>query len=302
MISLSTAWCPPNIPTLPKLFAAGKRIGFTSFELGVSPVPFELDAVLRAIEHNEVAISSVHAVCREGEVPQPTRRGDWIAEPDEERRQEGIRYAKETIDLARRVGARVVVLHGGVLPMPEVPTLQAGLYQLVSEGAPPERIRACLEGVRAEREMLVPAYLRALETTLRELCDYAPDVTLALENRYYLHDVPHGDEFDRIFDHVSAPNLRYWHDVGHAHVLDRLGFVHHTDLLRHYSDRLVGMHLHDVRGFEDHRPPGTGEFDFGLVAGVLRQDTVRVMEIAARHAPADVRRGREHLAETYGIS
>lgn len=302
MISLSTAWCPKGVSTLGKLFAAARRIGFDSFELGVSPVPFALDAVLRAVERNEVSISSVHAVCREGEVPAPTRRGDWIAEPDEERRREGVRYAKETIDVARRVGARVVVLHGGVLPMPDGPALQAGLYRLVSEGAPPERIRTCLDSILAEREMLVPAYLRALETTLRELCDYAPDVILAIENRYYLHDVPHGDEFERIYDHVAAPNLRYWHDVGHAHVLDRIGFVRHADLLERYSARLAGVHLHDIRGFEDHRPPGTGEFDFGLVAGVLRPDTVRVMEIAAGHAAADVRRGREHLAEAYGIS
>ncbi len=302
MISLSTAWTPEKLRRRPaKIFAAGKKMGFNAFELGISPARFDLRAVTSAIERRGIEISSVHAVCSQRQVPPPTCRGDWVAEPDETLRRQGVDLVKETLDIARRVGAPAVVLHGGTLPMADAADLQARLFYLESLGSEaPQRPPDLAKFTRQRAEIAEP-YLAALEASLRELCEYAPDITLALENRYHISDLPHGDEFQRIFDRVAAPNLRYWHDGGHACVLDRIGFLDHLGLLDKYAPRLAGMHLHDILGFEDHRPPGTGDFNFGAIADYLRPDVIRVIEVSSVHSAKAVERGRKHLAEAYGI-
>ena len=302
MIALSTAWVPKRSARLAKVLAAGRRIGFTSFELGVSDVPFDLDAVRKAIDRRGIRIVSIHAVCCEGGVPGPTRRGDWVAEPDEARRRHGVRLVRETLDIARRVGATAVVLHGGVLPVPDLREYQIELYRLMSRGADTGHLQKPLQRLLEQRARMAPAYLRALEASLEELCGYAPDVRIGLENRYYLSDLPHRDEFEAVFDRVSAPNLGYWHDVGHAHLIERLGFADQLEWLGRYADRLVGIHLHDIRGVEDHRPPGTGDFNFAALTDYLRPDVLRVLEIASGHSARAVRKSRDHLAEMYGIA
>ena len=188
-----------------------------------------------------------------------------------------------------------------MLPIPDGRHIQFELYRIIGHGGGPDQCRPLIDRLRAERELVAPAHLRALENSVRELCDYAPDVLIGLENRYYMHEIPAGDEFGRLFDAVNADNLRYWHDVGHAHVLDRVGFFRHLDLLDRYGDRLAGMHLHDIQGFDDHRPPGAGTFNFASLVDYLRPGVLRVMEIAAGHSAKAVQRGREHLKEFYDI-
>lgn len=302
MISLSTSWSPRKRPSLAKVFAAGQKIGFRSFELGVSPAPFDLKAVLGAIERDGITISSIHAVCSEREVPPANRRGDFIAEPDEARRRDGVALVKETIDIARQVNAPAVVLHCGVLPLLDARIVQRALCRLAANTAEPLHDPPELRPLVELRRRVAPPYLDALEASLKELTEYAPDLLLGLENRYYIGELPYGDEFQRMFDRVAAPNLRYWHDVGHAYVLDRIGFIDHLGLLERYAGRLAGIHLHDIRGCEDHRPPGTGDFDFGLLARHLRPDVIRVMEIAAEHSAKAVRRGREYLAQVWQVA
>lgn len=299
MIALSTAWNPKK--RIAKTFAAGRRMGFGAFELNGPSGRLDLPALLTDIEKHDVRISSVHAVCTEEDIPWSSTWGDWVGDADEDRRREGVRLVRETLDAARRVGAKAVVLHGGVLPMPDGLSLQRELQRLAASNPGPLRDPPGLGKFIEDRKSAAPPYLRALEASLKELCEYAPDVAIALENRYYISDLPHGDEFQVLFDRVGAPNLRAWHDVGHAYVLGRIGFLDHLGLLEQSRDRLAGVHLHDIRGFEDHRPPGTGDFNFACLGEYLRPDVIRVMEIASGFNAKEVKRGRLHLAEMYGI-
>jgi sugar phosphate isomerase/epimerase len=301
MIALSTSWRPPKYESLAMIFAAGRKMGFEAFELGVNGLPFDAEAVLEAMARDGIRISSIHAVCSRKPVPRANERGDWVAEPDESLRTAGVAAMKETLDIARLVHAPAVVLHGGTLPIPGARTTQMALYRLaaISSGG--------LDDVPAVREFaeqraaMVEPYLDALERSLAELCAYAPDVIIALENRYYLSDLPHGAEFRRVFDHLRLPNLRYWHDVGHAHIISRIGFVKHQDLLLSVDDKIAGMHLHDISGFSDHQPPGEGSFDFHRLTDFIEEETIRVMEMGSSHTPRAIKKARKHLAKVYGI-
>jgi sugar phosphate isomerase/epimerase len=104
-------------------------------------------------------------------------------------------------------------------------------------------------------------------------------VLLGLENRYHYHELPGLDDFDIIFDKFRGAPIGYWHDTGHAHANEVLGLIPMNVLLRKYADRLIGIHLHDAVGLDDHLPPGAGEIDFRFVKSCLKSDTIKVIEL-----------------------
>ncbi|NIS46468.1 MAG: hypothetical protein GWN76_11420, partial [candidate division Zixibacteria bacterium] len=42
---------------------------------------------------------------------------------------------------------------------------------------------------------------------------------------------------------------------------------------------LIGVHLHDAIGLDDHIPPGSGEIDFAALKPFLKADTIKVIEL-----------------------
>ena len=310
MIALSTAWNPKN--RIAKTFAAGRKMGFGAFELNGPTGVIDLSKLIKDIEKHDVRISSVHAVCTEEEdIPWFSTWGDWVGDADEDRRREGVRLAKGTLDIARRVGAPAMVIHCGLLPVPDADPLEQTLFKSLAEGIVLPKFDELLRKFSDERRRYAPPYLKALETSLQrvqavgkrlsELCEYAPDIIVGVETPYHLYSIPHGEEVEQVLDRVGAPNLRYWHDVGHAHRLDLIGFVDHARHLARCGDRMAGMHIHDIRGVRDHLPPGLGDFDFGILTEYLRPDVIRVIEVHSEQSAKAVEKGRQHLAEMYGI-
>ena len=299
MIALSTAWNPKK--QLAKTFAAGRKMGFEAFELNGPSGPIDLPALLKAIEKHGVRISSVHAVCTEEEIPWWSTWGDWVGDADGDRRREGVRLAKGTLDIARRVGAPAIVLHCGLLPVPDADPFERAVFKSLGEGITPPKLKEQIQAFDNERRRYAGPYLDALETSLKELCEYAPEIVIGIETPYHIYSIPHGDEVQRVLDNVAAPNLRYWHDVGHAHLLDLIGFVDHLSHLDRCGGRLAGMHIHDIRGVHDHQPPGTGDFNFGALKKYLRPGVIRVIEVHSEQSAKAVKKGRQHLAEMYGI-
>ncbi len=60
-----------------------------------------------------------------------------------------------------------------------------------------------------------------------------------------------------IFDTFKGAPIGYWHDTGHAHANEILGLIPKNSLLQNYADQLIGIHLHDAIGLDDHIPPGS---------------------------------------------
>jgi sugar phosphate isomerase/epimerase len=91
--------------------------------------------------------------------------------------------------------------------------------------------------------------------------------------------------------------IGFWYDVGHAQTLDRLGFYPHAEWLERFARRIVGVHLHDVVGIEDHRSAGTGQVDWGLVARYLPKDALRTCEFQNFNSPEEITAGVAFLAK-----
>ena len=79
-------------------------------------------------------------------------------------------------------------------------------------------------------------------------------------------------------------------------MFDRLGLGSHSELLKRFGPRLIGMHLHDIIGpMTDHMCPGTGSFDFGLLRPFIKPSTILVMEVHAPASADELRRSAAHL-------
>lgn len=102
---------------------------------------------------------------------------------------------------------------------------------------------------------------------------------LAIENRYYFREIPDFDEIGIILEEFRGGNVRYRHDVGDAVVQERLGMCRQRELLIAYADALVGIHLHDIKGLDDHFAPGQGEIRFEEISPFYKPHMTRILEI-----------------------
>jgi sugar phosphate isomerase/epimerase len=141
--------------------------------------------------------------------------------------------------------------------------------------------------------------MRSVRRSLGELAEYAARVgiRLGMENRYHYHEIPLPDEVDELLNLGYADVVGYWHDVGHAQTLENLGFGPHEEWLRRFGSRIVGVHLHDIVGIQDHRAAGLGQMDWEMVARYLPADALRTCEFQKSNTPEQVAAGVECLAE-----
>ncbi len=75
--------------------------------------------------------------------------------------------------------------------------------------------------------------------------------------------------FDELAQQVDSPRLQLTLDVGHLHCLDETPIA---DVIRHWGDSLVNVHIEDMRaGVHEHLMFGMGEMDFPPILAALAQ-------------------------------
>jgi sugar phosphate isomerase/epimerase len=172
------------------------------------------------------------------------------------------------------------------------------------QGGPPlattsEAYLTHLEAARRERAAVAAPWLEAARRSLAELAPRAAEagVTLGLESRLRYHEFPLPQEAADLLREHPVDVAGYWHDVGHVEVLARLGLVPLEAWRELLATRLVGVHIHDVRGLTDHRAPGTvsaiegGGVDFAALAATLPSTGLRTFEVDQHEPPAALASG-----------
>jgi FMN phosphatase YigB (HAD superfamily)/sugar phosphate isomerase/epimerase len=294
-VSISTMWCMKNFTSLGDFMEAGRRIGFGKIELN-----HQVDsAMLEGIQLNGQRFSSVHEPCPADISAAVLKKRDWlISATDETCRREGVKAMQRSIDLARQLGARTVVVHAGSVDSDR--SLEDLLGALFTSGKTHskefEEIRQQLVNKRRE---LAPPRFQAVKRSLAELLDHAngQGVTLGLENRFHFLEIPSPDELDELLALASPERLGVIYDVGHAQALSRLGFYPHAEWLKRFGKRIIGTHLHDVIGIQDHLVPGQGDVDFDLIAAYLPNDAIRTLEFQGFNTHEQVMAGLNFLQE-----
>jgi sugar phosphate isomerase/epimerase len=307
MIGLSTSWLTE------KEGMTGGRVIEEILDLGFRAVELEYrvtaemfrDMVPLIVKANLRVLSVHNFFPLPADLASSRASGDLflLSSPDDHERNRAVEYTVRTIQSAHDLGASAVVLHLGRVDMDPEHGRFAELF-LNKTLDTPEGRHFRDSKVLERREKSKP-YLEAVLRSLDHLTAKAAKLGIALgvENRYYYHEIPDFEEIGHILKRFSGGPLSYWHDMGHAYVQERLGFVQSGSLLQAYGTKLLGVHIHDAQGLDDHLAPGTGEIKWSNLKELIHQSAIKILEV---HKKADRRQlcqGRElveRISLTYG--
>ncbi|MDE2933922.1 MAG: sugar phosphate isomerase/epimerase [Chloroflexota bacterium] len=263
--------------------------GYDAIEVSHSTTPEKLREIL---DSGILPVTSVHQPAPLVEVEGGKSNHDLnLASTKRSEHARALRHALRSVEWAAEAGASALVVHLGEVEGSFSGTT-AELYRLFRQhGIRDNRAaeaRAELEQRRAEA---APANLEAARESLEQLVEAARShgIVIGIENRLDFHQIPLPAESRALMDGFAPDEVGHWHDTGHAEVLDRLGFLPHRAWFDELGDRLVGAHVHDVRGVVDHRAPGTAQLDWEMVAGGLSSLDAITLEIDQRETDDDVR-------------
>jgi sugar phosphate isomerase/epimerase len=303
-IGLSTSWNGPGAsPEL--LLEQHRSLGFRRLEAYAHFSSDALHALASAAARYDMQIASLHGPCPVpvGANGFPIGIGDWLASTNPAESTRAVDAYKGTIDAAVEVGAKAIVVHLGNSGASSRQASLAdtiGRYGRLSD----EHLRA-RDAAWQEREAVKGPHLEVALRSITALGEHArgSGVRLGVECRDGYHEIPGLDEFEAVLLACQGLPVGYWHDAGHGAKLDYLGFVDHEEFLRRYADRLVGMHIHDTRTVRDHQAPGQGDTNFRMLAGYLRPDTIRTLELHRTVTAAEISQALDLLEplEVFGV-
>jgi sugar phosphate isomerase/epimerase len=282
MLGISTSWQSGGSVTAEKMLAALKNLDVTAIELSYRISEDFYQQIRDPLRRSGLKVVSVHNY-----FPIPSARSDLkgsgdlflLSSSDPEERQKAVRYTTKSIEHAGELGAAAVVLHCGFVEMNH--EMQVFYQYFNSNRLNSEEAQIFIRNKLNERDSSKAKHLDSLLSSLDRLVPAAEKqgVLLGLENRYHYHELPGLDDFKVIFDTFKGAPIGYWHDTGHAHANEALGLIPGGSLLQSYSGQLIGIHLHDAVGLDDHIPPGSGEIDFKALKPFLKTDTIKVIEL-----------------------
>jgi len=302
-LALSTSWNSRRHTDGQAMLRELAEAGFPRVELGhaiwISLMAGILDSPLLG---DPIEIVSLHNFCPlpvAAVVPTPNLYN--LASPDDRERMLGIRNTLRTIDHARRLGARAVVLHMGSAGMRNY---TAQMIQLGEAGQlHSRRHEKLLARYHRDRERQSRKYFPKMLDSLKRLEEYAGQagVRLGIEARSGLEELPTEPEILALLDATSPDVVGYWHDVGHAQLKENLGVINHLRWLQHLAGRLIGIHIQDIRPVaHDHLAPGQGTFPFATLQPFVRPDTILVLELHHRVAPEEIHHAADLLEALWG--
>ena len=65
--------------------------------------------------------------------------------------------------------------------------------------------------------------------------------------------------------------------------------------MTHIPKFMVGIHLHDIQGLEDHLPPDMGELDFIELRPFLKAPVIKILEVNHKSSRKDLKEGIKFL-------
>ena len=285
-------------------------LGFKRIELShgirISLVP----GILKALEEGLVEVSSVHNFC-----PLPGsvhHAAPNLYEPSTSDRRENAswsRYTRQTLEFAKKAGAKKVVIHSGSVRFffksPEK-TLKQWVQSedLETSGLSENKTFAkkrdrTMQRIRRKSKKPV----ECVKENFTQAIEWAKQcgLSLCIENREGLAEIPFDEDITELIAAFSAPEqIGYWHDTGHAQIKHQFGLLNHREHLSSLQTSLAGFHLHDVtENGHDHQPLGCGTVDFEMIAEFVRPEHELVLELSPQVSSRDVLASRDYVCERF---
>lgn len=300
MFALSTSWNAWKYSHAKGIIEEIRGLGFQRVELNFALTTGIVKEMISLKRRGVMEVVSVHNFCP---IPNGISRKQALpdtfslASLDEGEREKAVYFTRKSIDTAAKISAQALVLHVGKVQIEERIRTLALAYDS-GDRQSYNRLKAQMEKERkAKAKKAFSQVLKSLE----QLCHYAQKqkVKLGIENRYYFCEIPSIKEMEIIFKTFPHPTICYWHDVGHAQVYENLGLIKHKMILDKFSQRMVGVHLHDIEGIDDHRAPLKGKFDFTLLKPYINRTTLCVLEPHYPATGAEIIRGKKYLQRIF---
>jgi sugar phosphate isomerase/epimerase len=299
MFTFSTCWNSQRHTDGRAMLAEIRALGFEHVELGHATRLSLLDGIQRAVAAKEMHVASLHNFC-------PLPIGLNGPAPDyylpssrrERERELAIRHTLRTLDCAIAVGAKVVVLHLGTIPLRDYTGKL--LRKLVDgkAGTPRyERIKLKALTKRAKRRQLYfDNVCRVLDVVVPRAKDLK--LKLGLETRMTIGDIPDEDDAEELIRRYGD-TLGYWLDNAHAQFKENLGLLRIEAVLERFRGRTLGMHLQDFKPpVRDHLPPGAGTFDFARLTPFITDGMILTWEI---HGPFEAQQIMEGTRRAHAV-
>ncbi len=293
-LAISTAWNSNTHSDVKGMLSEIKRVGLDAIEIGYNFTPQRLKELISLVDAMGIKIVSVHNFCplpsgvKSNRFPTDYYR---LSSLDATERKKAVDYTKKSIDTAGLISSRVVIIHAGRVELEN--DYERVLLRLYNEGkSASEEYLKVKQRLLAARQAEKSGYLESVARSLEEILPYARSagIKIGLETRYYPNEIPNIEETEYLLNLFKDKGLVYWHDVGHAEVGQRLGITPHNDYLMRFADCMIGMHLHDLKGIDDHLAPFSGDLDWSSIIPYMRDDLIKVIEA---HPPATPRQIKE---------
>lgn len=286
MIGISTCWWENRMFNGDEIIDDILDLGLTGVELEYR-IEKSLYEQMRLRLKTDLKVLSIHNFFpRPQERPKAKASGDLflLSSTDNDERSMAVKLTIKTIEHANDLEVEPVILHLGRVDMIN-PT--EGFRKFYEEGKiRKDKGEIFFTEQRRVRNSQCRKNLDAVLFSLDKLNHEAErnGIYLCIENRYHFNEIPSFDEIGEILREFDGGRIRYWHDAGHAIVQENLGICKQKKLLDAYAEMLVGIHLHDVRGLEDHLAPGQGEADLKEVISMLKTHHIKILEINTKRA------------------
>jgi sugar phosphate isomerase/epimerase len=297
MIALSTCWRSPLIDNGEELIRYFLDFGISRLELEYR-ISSEMFKQMKPLLH-EVTIASIHNFFPTPDIIPDRKEGGAevfsLASLDKEEREKAITHTIRTIETANRLEAKAVIIHlGSVSIKSENNTFIELLKQNKIKS---EEGRKLIQLKKEERRKKKAAHLDAACFSLERIARAAEreGILIGIENGYKINKIPDPAELGLILDRFEGAPVYFWYDAGHARFQENIGFIDSVRLLTRFRKKLIGIHLHDIKMDNDHLPPGKGEIDFPLIAKLLPDGTIKVMELHHKATEEEVSAGMAYL-------
>jgi len=301
VIALSTSCLLPGPDELDERITELLSYEVESYELSYRIAADEIEQFGRAIREAGRTVCSLHSYCPvpAGITPQKAG-GDLLLLTSEDAtiRERGVEATIRTLEWAARLEAPAIVMHSGRTPIDypklRVRELYDGGQWPVGEG---EKI---IRTVARERAETADRALDLLCLSLDPILESASnlEVNVGLENRIYPHEIPGEGEFTKLLEVFRGAPIGTWYDTGHAAYQEALGFSSPGETLDAMLPALLGCHVHDVEGIQDHLPPGEGSLDLSAIIEKMPPNTPLVVECRAQQGKKRIAQGISTLRST----
>lgn len=297
MFAISTAWHSDLTVHAEKLLEEILNLGIINIELESRIPEEEFCRMLPIFYEHEINVTSLHSFFPK---PEQSKHSNYelglgLAADDESVRKEVLNLHARTLDFARDMECHAVVIHLGNIPMDARSGEQFMLIEKAGSGSGEyEELR---KTIAQERAGLAKGCFSNVLHSLEELNRLADEreMQIGIETRVAYNEIPSFEETKEIFSSFSGSRLKYWVDIGHAHLQAKLGWYDLDEFYSVVAGETIGVHLHDVRGFEDHYAPGSGEIDFQKAKDKLNPDMLKVVEVLSKTSERELIEGLDYI-------